>query len=95
MADEINPPHPETIKASIRIKFRSVRAFERSLDLPAYSVRDVLRGRSVKATAIAISVALDQTLEKLFPGRFETSSSASEDNTSQKRDLHRQIGEVR
>jgi lambda repressor-like predicted transcriptional regulator len=95
MVDEMTPPHPETIKASIRIKYGSVRAFERAMALPAYSVRDVLRGRAVKATAVAISGAVDKTLEQLFPGRFDDAPLPKRDSTSQKRDSHRQNVEAR
>jgi lambda repressor-like predicted transcriptional regulator len=90
MSDVTKPHHPETIKASIRIKYRTVRAFERAHNLPAYSVRDVLRGRAVRATAIAISDVVERTLEQLFPGRFEAPAVTRDDNTSQKRDSHRQ-----
>ena len=93
--NEPKPPHPETIKSRLRIAFRSVRAFEREKALPAYSVRDVLRGRSVRATAVAIAAALDEPLDTLFPGRFGGPVSDSKDNTSQKRDAHRQIAEAR
>jgi lambda repressor-like predicted transcriptional regulator len=91
MTDKTAPPHPETIKALIRIEFKTARAFERAKGLPAYSVRDVLRGRSVTATAIAISEAVGKTVETLFPGRFEQSPPGLADTKSQKRDSHRLI----
>lgn len=89
MLDGTNPPHPEVIKAAIKIKFRTVRAFERAQRLPAYSVRDVLRGRSVRATAMAISDAVGLSVERLFPGRFTPVNGIEVDTKSQKRDLHR------
>lgn len=62
--------HPEDIKAAIRKQFGSLRAFEEAKELPSQSARDVLRGRAVRRTAIAISEALDVPLDDLFPGRF-------------------------
>jgi lambda repressor-like predicted transcriptional regulator len=77
--------HPEDIKAALRKKYRTVRAFEEAEGLPQGSVRDVLRGRSAMITAKAIAKALDKTVKSLFPGRFRYQGR---NNTSQKRDLH-------
>lgn len=37
--------HPEDVKADIRKRYGSVKAFERHYNLPPLSVRDVLRGK--------------------------------------------------
>ena len=49
--------HPEDVKAAIRKRYGSVAAFERHYDLPALSVRDILRGK--KRGRIARVVAHD------------------------------------
>lgn len=53
--------HPEDIKAALRKQFRSVAAFERSNDLPAKSVSDLLRGRKSARVekAVIISITSD------------------------------------
>lgn len=86
------PAHKEDIKAEIRKKHRSLRAFEMSRGLPEHSVRDVLRGRSVTKTAHAIAVELNTTVEALFPGRFK---SHIRDNISKRVTTHRQNAEAR
>lgn len=63
-------PHPEDIKAMIRKRYKSIAAFERSQDLPARSVKDVLRGRSRPRIAVAIAEAINEPIHKLFPKRF-------------------------
>lgn len=83
------------IKAALRITHGSVRAFEREQELPEDSVRDVLRGRTVRRTAEAISKAIGQPVDVLFPGRFAPLRSVAVDNTSQNRDAHRQIAQGR
>lgn len=77
--------HPEMIKAELKIRFHTVRAFELEHALPIDSVRDVLRGRAVRRTADAIADALGKPVTTLFPGRFTDES----DDTSRKRDAHR------
>lgn len=64
--------HPEDIKAMIRKKFRTIAAFERAKNLPARSVKDVLRGRSRPRIAAAIAAAVEVPLHELFPGRFSS-----------------------
>ena len=78
--------HPELIKARIRIAHGSVAAFELSSGLPRRSVRDVLRGRSIRRAAEAVAKFLDVELNDLFPGRYPTG-----DNTSPSGDSHRLI----
>jgi lambda repressor-like predicted transcriptional regulator len=65
-----NAFHPEDIKAEIRKRYRTVAAFERQLQLPARSVKDVLRGKSRPRIALAISTELGIAVHKLFPDRF-------------------------
>lgn len=50
--------HPEEIRAKLRMKFGTLGEFERARKLPARSVTDVLRGRSVKRTEKAIAKEL-------------------------------------
>jgi lambda repressor-like predicted transcriptional regulator len=76
--------HPELIKAKIRMAYGSVAAFELANGLPRSSVRDVLRGRSVRRVAEAVATFLDLPLNDLFPGRYTQA-----DDTSQKGDSHR------
>lgn len=76
--------HPEIIKARIRMGHGSVAAFELANGLPRASVRDVLRGRSVRRTAEAVAKFLNSNLNDVFPGRY-----LSEDDTSPFRDSHR------
>jgi len=66
-------PHPEEIKAALRIRHGSLYEFERKCDLPRKSVADVLRGRAVAKTAEAIARDLGKTVQELFPGRFKVS----------------------
>lgn len=63
-------PHPEDIKASLRKRFGSVTAFERARQLPARSVKDVLRGKSRPRIAREIAAAVEIDLHVLFPDRF-------------------------
>jgi lambda repressor-like predicted transcriptional regulator len=77
--------HPENIKAELRKRFGTVKAFEELKELPVDSVRDVLRGRSARRTAEAIAECLGKDVTSLFPGRF----TDAPDTTSHKRDAHR------
>ena len=86
--------HKEDIKSDIRKRHGSLVAFERKRDLPAGSVKDVLRKRSVAGTELAIANELKQPLHVLFPWRYAplvVESSTKEDSASIKR-AHRQIG---
>jgi len=76
--------HPELIKARIRMAHGSVAAFESKKGLPHRSVRDVLRGRSVRRAADALAEFLGEPLSKVFPGRF-----INDDCKSPKGDSHR------
>lgn len=51
--------HPERVKAELRIRFGTIRAFEKKHLLADGSVRDVLRGRKSKRTQAALTAALD------------------------------------
>ena len=59
--------HKEDVKAALRKRYRSLAAFERAQCLPAESVADVLRGRSVKRTAQAIADALGVEIQGCTP----------------------------
>lgn len=74
-------PHPEDIKAALRKRFGSTHAFERARGLPHRSVADVLRGRPVTTTALAIADELGKSVQELFPGRFK-SSAIADDSTA-------------
>lgn len=50
--------HPEQVKAELRIRFGTIRAFEKTHRLADGSVRDVLRGRKSKRTQDAVALAL-------------------------------------
>lgn len=75
--------HPELIKARIRIDFGSVEAFEKARGLGHQTVRDVLRGRPVRRTALALAEFMGKPVSELFPGRFITRH-----HKSPKRDSH-------
>lgn len=76
--------HPELIKARIRIAHGSVAAFELANGLPRRSVRDVLRGRTIRRAADAVAKFVNVPLNDLFPGRYFAG-----DNTSHLGDSHR------
>jgi lambda repressor-like predicted transcriptional regulator len=77
--------HPEDIKAELRKRHRTVKAFEVQAGLAKDSVRDVLRGKSSKRTAEAIATTLGKPLSKVFPNRFV---NGQREHTSRKRDAH-------
>ncbi|QQQ19710.1 helix-turn-helix domain-containing protein [Brevundimonas vitis] len=87
------PAHKERIKADLRIKFGTLRAFEERQGLPADSTRDVLRGRKSLRVETAIAGALGRPISKLFPHRKADHprgiESTKRDDTPQKRDAHR------
>jgi lambda repressor-like predicted transcriptional regulator len=78
------PIHREQIKASIRMRYGTLLAFEAARALPPGSTKDVLRGRSVRRTAEAIAEFMDVPVNSLFPGRF-----AEANDTSTGADMHR------
>ncbi len=77
--------HPEDIKAELRKRHRTVKAFEAQAELARDSVRDVLRGKSSRRTAEAIASALGKPLSKVFPDRFV---DRHREDRSRKRDAH-------
>jgi lambda repressor-like predicted transcriptional regulator len=87
------PVHSEDIKAELRKGYKSLAAFEIAKNLPTGSVRDVLRGRAVARTEIAISDALDKPLHTIFPRRYAPpqagDSSTFVDATTQNEQAHR------
>lgn len=76
----IQSTHPEDIKAALRKKYGTLVAFERAKELPSNSARDVLRGKTVAKTAVAIADELETSVHVLFPGRFL--SLKRDDNTT-------------
>lgn len=86
------PSHKELIKADIRIKFGSLRAFEQAKALPHDSVRDVLRGRQSARTQAAIATALGKPVLKLFPHHRAPVPKMGESST--KRDSTRLTGQA-
>lgn len=83
-------PHPEDIKAAIRKRHRSVRAFEEMRGLPRGSVLDVIRGRAIARAAYAIADDLQRPVNDLFPGRFKiiSQSHLSDDSTAESPPQH-------
>lgn len=83
--------HREDIKAGLRKRFGSVTAFERQRALPAKSVSDVLRGRSVAATAQAIADELGMDVSKVAAPRAKrrTKQSDKADNSTPAQAHHR------
>lgn len=84
-------PHREDIKAAIRKRYGTIVAFEKTHNLPARSVNDVLRGKAVSNTARAIARELGMTTEQLFPGRFKSHPSDYSLTTAP---AHRQNGKA-
>lgn len=82
--------HKELIKADLRIKYGSLRAFEAAEKLPHDSVRDVLRGRQSARTQVAIAKALGKPVLKLFPRHRPPVPKLGESST--KRDCTRLTG---
>lgn len=75
--------HKEDIKAVIRKRHGTLAAFERDRGLPAGSVKDVLRGRSVARAEAAIADILKLPIQKVFPRRYgRPESSTKVDNSA-------------
>lgn len=84
----MKPLHPENIKAELRKKFGTLRAFERAKGLPTASTVDVLRGRAVTRTAKAIAVELGVPLNLIIGNSKPQKSKPFEHNKSRKMDCH-------
>lgn len=80
--------HREEIKAQLRMKYGTVEAFEQAKNLPARSVKDVLRGRAVRRTAEAISEELGIPLQAISP-RYEDESPNRDSNSNESEPAHR------
>lgn len=91
--------HRETLKAELRIRHGSLRAFEEKRNLTPDSVRDVLRGRASRHAETAIAAELGKPVHELFPERYRApiagDSSTNRDDTCQARDAHRLSAEAR
>lgn len=71
-------PHPEMIRAELRIRYGSINQFERTKGLPLHSCKDVLTGKSRPAIAQAISDELAIPLHDLFPLRWVKSPNSDD-----------------
>jgi lambda repressor-like predicted transcriptional regulator len=85
--------HRETMKAELRIRCGSLRAFEKKHLLTPDSVRDVLRGRASRHAEVAIAEELGRPVHELFPNRYRApksgDSSTNRDDSARERDAHR------
>lgn len=91
--------HRETLKAELRIRHGSLRAFEEKRNLTPDSVRDVLRGRASRHAEAAIADELGKPVHEIFPTRYAApkagDSSTKRDDKPQMRDAHRLSAEAR
>lgn len=78
--------HPEDVKGAIRKRYGSVAAFERHHNLPALSVRDILRGkkRGRIARVVAHDLGIPLTDLDIFQGW-----SHDWDNSPARKSTHR------
>lgn len=82
--------HKEDIKSVIRKRHGTLTEFERVRGLPAGSVKDVLRGRSVARAEAAIADVLKLPIQKVFPRRYgRPDSSTKVDDSKPKVAAHR------
>lgn len=80
--------HPEEVKCRLRIKFGTLRNFERANDLPLDSARDALRCRTSGKTLDAIREALG--FKKLtIMSRPKRNKRILDENSSAKSACHR------
>ncbi len=90
--------HRETLKAELRIRYGSLRAFEEKRNLTPDSVRDVLRGRASRHAEAAIAQELGKPVHEIFPQRYVApkpgDSSTNRDDKRPKRDAHRLSAEA-
>lgn len=54
--------HPEDIKAAIRKRYGSVKAFQKSKGLPPTSVSDLFRGRPSRRVSEAVEEAVQESI---------------------------------
>ncbi|CAL4866690.1 hypothetical protein MMA231_00934 [Asticcacaulis sp. MM231] len=83
-------PHPEEIKALLRIAETNMTAFEKRYDLPRGSTFDVLRGRTTTGRtieALASAVGIDVSIIVKSVKRANRLSLSN--YTSEKSDSHR------
>lgn len=85
--------HKETLKAEIRIRYGSLRAFEKAMKLTPDSMRDCLRGRPSRHAEAALAAELGQPVHVLFPDRYRAptsgDSSTNRDDTPSEPVAHR------
>jgi len=82
--------HREDVKAALRKRHGSVRAFEMKRGLPLDSVSDVLRGRTVAQTikAVAEDLKIDPSAIRNI-GKNGAPQSDESDNSAEQRGRHR------
>lgn len=68
--------HPEDIKAAIRKRHGSIRAFVREKGLPATAVSDLFRGRTSQPTTDAV----ESLLEEEFNGSINLDDNVPDAN---------------
>lgn len=56
---QLTTMHPEDVKAALRKRFGTISNFEKTKQLPAKSVNDVLRGRPNARVTAAVEEALN------------------------------------
>jgi lambda repressor-like predicted transcriptional regulator len=61
--------HPEDIKAELRKRHGTLKAFEEARGLPRLSTTDVLLGRGRPAVEAAIAQELNMSIDLVFPSR--------------------------
>ncbi len=81
--------HREDIKAGIRKKFGSLKAFEAARGLCGGSAKGVLMGKSSSRTVAAIADELDLSVDMIKAAVHGAEISIEADCTSTKVDCHR------
>lgn len=71
MAQKMRGWHPEKIKAALRIKFGSLRAFAASIDVAPSNVSEAIKSpRASTPIELKIAEALGVTPHEIWPGRW-------------------------
>ncbi|WP_040308573.1 helix-turn-helix domain-containing protein [Asticcacaulis biprosthecium] len=81
--------HHEDIKAALRKKYGSLKAFEEAHALPANSASEVIRGRAVLQTARVIARELGVSVIEVSPACKRQYDRLVMDYTSVNLDSHR------
>ena len=62
--------HPEEIRAELRKRYKTVRAFAKSVNYALSSVCDVLSGKFLPGVQAAIAATLERSKHELWPHHF-------------------------